>query len=202
MALTVKILDDGKQVFTNVKQFTAIPYTDTNGETLGTDAYVFENLEADTVSFTPDDNTTNTRDGETKDEPIVENVTLGSCQFSATSLDMRPEVLTTMMGWTQDEVNGVTYAPSTYKPLYVCLLVTFTSTDKMLVAPRVKINSKDVFATLKTSSGEGQLSGTCYSASVTVGDSPVKTPRLLLDASKSVTVGGQEITNEEFTETV
>lgn len=202
MALTVNVLDDGKEVFTNVKQFAAIPYTDTNGETLGTDAYVFDNLEADTVSFTPDDNTTNTRDGETKDEPIIENVTLGSCQFSATSLDMRPEVLTSMMGWTQDEVNGITYAPSTYKPLYVCLLVSFTSTDKMLVAPRVKINSKDVFATLKTSSGEGQLSGTCYSANITVGDNPVKTPRLLLDSGKSVTIGGQQITNQELTATV
>lgn len=202
MALSVKILDDGRELYTNVKQFAAIPYTDTNGETLGTNAYVFDNLEADTVSFTPDDNTTNTRDGETKDEPIIENVTLGSCQFSATSLDMRPEILTSMMGWTQDETNGVTYAPSTYKPLYVCILVTFTSTDKMLVAPRVKVNSKDVFATLKTSSGEGQLSGTCYSANVTVGGKAVKTPRFLLDASKSVTIGGQEITNEELTASV
>lgn len=202
MALTVKILDDGKEVYTNVKQFAAIPYTDSNGETLGTEAYVFDNLEADTVSFTPDDNTTNTRDGETKDEPIVENVTLGSCQFSATSLDMRPEILTAMMGWTEDDVNGVTYAPSAYKPLYACLLVTFTSTDKMLVAPRVKINSKDVFATLKTSSGEGQLAGTCYSASVGVGDGTVKTPRFLLDTGKSVTIGGQQITNEELTASV
>lgn len=202
MALTVKILDDGKEIFTNVKQFAAIPYTDINGETLGTQAYVFDNLEADSVSFTPDDNTTNTRDGETKDEPIVENVILGSCQFSATSLDMRPEVLTSMMGWTQDEENGVTYAPSTYKPLYACILVSFTSTDKMLVAPRVKINSKDVFATLKTSSGEGQLSGTCYSASVTAGEQEIKTPRFLLDTTKTVTIGGQEIKNEELTASV
>lgn len=202
MALTVKILDDGKEVFTNVKQFAAIPYTDINGETLGTEAYVFDNLMADSVSFTPDDNTTNTKDGETKDEPIIENVVLGRCQFAATSLDMRPDILTKMMGWTQDEVNGVTYAPSTYKPLYACILVSFTSTDKMLVAPKVKINSKDVFSTLKTGSGEGQLAGTCYSTTVTVDDSPIKTPRFLLNTGKSVTIGGQEITNKELTATV
>lgn len=201
MALTVKILDDGKEVFTNVKQFVAIPYTDLNGDTLGTEAYVFENLMADSVSFTPDDNTSNTKDGETKDEAIIENIVLGKCQFAATSLDMRPDILAKMMGWTQDDVNGVVYAPSTYKPLYACILVSFTSTDKMLVAPKVKINSKDVFSTLKTGSGEGQLAGTCYSANVTVGDAPVKTPRFLLDTTKSVTIGGQLIENKEYTAT-
>lgn len=200
MALTVKKLDDGKEVYTNVKQFIAIPYTDLNGETLGTEAYVFDNLLADSVSFTPDDNTVNTKDGETKDESIIENVVLGKCQFAATSLDMRPDVLTTMMGWTDDDTNGVTYAPATYKPLYVCILVTFTSTERMLVAPKVKINSKDVFSTLKTGSGEGQLSGTCYSATVTAGESPIQTPRFLLGKGKSVTIGTQTIENKEYTE--
>lgn len=202
MALTVKILDDGKEVFTNVKQFVAIPYTDINGETLGTNAYVFENLMADSVSFTPDDNTSNTKDGETKDEPIVENIVLGRCQFAATSLDMRADVLTAMMGWTDDTENGITYSPSTYKPLYVCILVSFTSTDRMLIAPKVKINSKDVFSTLKTGSGEGQLAGTCYTTTVEVAETPIKTPRFLLDSSKSVTIGGQQITNKEFVATV
>lgn len=202
MALTVKKLDDGKEVYTNVKQFAVIPYTDLNGETLGTEAYVFENLLADSVSFTPDDNTVNTKDGETKDESIIENVVLGKCQFAATSLDMRPDILAKMMGWTDDDTNGITYAPSTYKPLYVCILVSFTSTDRMLVAPKVKINSKDVFSTLKTGSGEGQLAGTCYSTSVTAGGKAVSTPRFMLASGKSVTVGGQEVTNEELTESV
>lgn len=198
MALTVKILDEGKEVFTNVKQFIAIPYTDIEGTTLGTTAYVFENLLADSVSFTPDDNTINTKDGETKDEAIIENVVLGRCQFAATSLDMRKEVLTTMMGWTDDETNGITYAPNKYKPLYACILVSFTSTDLMLVAPKVKINSKDVISTLKTGSGECQLAGTCYSAKVTAGESEVITPRFMLVTGKSVTIGGQEITNKEY----
>lgn len=201
MALTVNILDDGREIYSNVDQFVAIPYTDTEGETLGTDAYVFENLEADTVAFTPDDNTTNTRDGETKDEPIVENITLGRVQFAATSLDMRPEILKSMMGWTDDDTNGVTYAPNQYKPVYTCIIVSFTSANRMLIAPRVKINSKDVFATLKTSSGEGRLAGTCYTAPVTLNDGTtiVRTPRFLIDKGKKVTIGGQEITAKEFT---
>lgn len=201
MALIIKKLDDGKEVFSNVKQFIAIPYTDINGETLGTNAYIFENLLADSVSFTPDDNTSNTKDGETKDEPIVENIVLGRCQFAATSLDMRADVLTAMMGWTDDEENGITYAPSTYKPLYACILVSFTSTDRMLIAPKVKINSKDVFSTLKTGSGEGQLAGTCYTTTVTIAETPVTTPRFLLNSGKSVTIGGQQITNQEFVAT-
>lgn len=202
MALIIKKLDDGKEVFSNVKQFIAIPYTDINGETLGTNAYIFENLLADSVSFTPDDNTSNTKDGETKDEPIVENIVLGRCQFAATSLDMRADVLTAMMGWTDDEENGITYAPSTYKPLYACILVSFTSTDRMLIAPKVKINSKDVFSTLKTGSGEGQLAGTCYATTVTIAETSVTTPRFLLGSGKSATIGGQQITNQEFVATV
>lgn len=202
MALTIKKLDDGKEVFSNVKQFIVIPYTDINGETLGTNAYIFENLLADSVSFTPDDNTSNTKDGETKDEPIVENIVLGRCQFAATSLDMRADVLTAMMGWTDDEENGITYAPSTYKPLYACILVSFTSTSRMLIAPKVKINSKDVFSTLKTGSGEGQLAGTCYTTTVTIAETPVNTPRFLLNSGKSATIGGQQITNQEFVATI
>ena len=109
-----------------------------------------------------------------------------------------------MMGWTDDDTNGVTYAPNQYKPVYACIIVSFTSTDRRLIAPKVKINSKDVFATLKTSSGEGQLAGSCYTAAVTLGDSDtvIRTPRFLIDKAKKVTIGGQEITAQEFTATV
>jgi hypothetical protein len=51
----------------------------------------------------------------------------------------------------------------------------FNSTEDIIVLPKVKLNSKAVFASLKTDAARGNIAGTCYSAYVTAGGKTKKT---------------------------
>lgn len=176
--MTNNKLDTGKVFLSNVKYLKMIPYTDESGDSLGTVIYSFDTLLADSVSLQNDDPTTNQRDSETKDEPAIQSTILGSYQFAATSLDMQGEILEKFMGWVKggSADTDVYYAPVAYKPLYVMIIIGFNSSEKVIVAPKVKLNSKVVLASLKTSSGQIDLVGTAYAGKLTIGSASVETP--------------------------
>lgn len=176
MAITNDALDSGKVFLTNLKYMKVIPYTDETGDTLGTKSFTFDTLLADSVSVQQDDNTVNSRDSETKDEPALENTVLGSYQIAATSLDVQDKILSAMMGWVTGTTDTtVSYAPTSYRPLYCMIIFAFNSTDKCIVAPKVKLNTKLVVASLKTSSGQIDIAGTAYAGKLTVDSVSVET---------------------------
>lgn len=189
MAITNDALDTGKVILTNVKYLKIIPYTDESGSTLGTKSFTFDTLLADSVSLQNDDPTTNQRDSETKDEPAIQNTVIGSYQFAATSLDIQDKILEAIAGWTIGETDtDVAYAPVSYSPLYCMAIIAFTSTPKCMVLPKLKLNTKLVIASLKTSSGECQIQGTAYAGKLTI-DSVVKeTPVASVPEEKLTTV--------------
>ena len=189
MAITNDDLSTGKVVLTNLKYMKVIPYTDDSGDTLGTESFTFDTLLADSVSVQQDDNTVNSRDSETKDEPALENTVLGSYQIAATSLDVQDKILEAMMGWTMGANDTtVAYAPTSYKPLYCMIIFAFNSTDKCFVAPKVKLNTKIVIASLKTSSGQIDIAGTAYAGKLTIDSAAVETPLASVPADKLSTV--------------
>lgn len=184
MAIMNDALTTGKKMLTNLKYMKLIPYTDENGETLGDESFTFDTLLADSVSIEQDDNEVNERDCETKDEPALSNTVLGSYQIAATSLDVQPKILKAVMGWlTGSTSTDIAYAPVSYKNSWCMIIFAFNSTDVCIVAPRVKLNSKLVVGTLKTSSGELQIAGTAYTGTITV-DSAVETPLALVPETK------------------
>lgn len=189
MAITNDALDTGKVILTNVKYLKLIPYADESGDSLGTKSYTFDTLLADSVSLQQDDPTTNQRDSETKDEPAIQNTVLGSYQFAATSLDVQDKILTSLIGWTQGSTDeDVAYAPVAYKPLYCMAIIAFQSTTKCIVVPKLKLNTKLVIASLKTSSGECQIAGTAYAGKLTIDSKPVDTPVASVPEEKLQTV--------------
>lgn len=189
MAITNDELTTGKVVLTNLKYMKVIPYTDDSGDTLGTKSFTFDTLLADSVSVQQDDNTVNSRDSETKDEPALENTILGKYQVAATSLDVQDKILEAMMSWVVGETDTtVSYAPTSYKPKWCMIIFAFNSTDKCFVAPKVKLNSKIVIASLKTSSGELQIAGTAYAGKLTIDSTTVETPLASVSDDKLTTV--------------
>lgn len=154
--------DTGRIVLANAEYVHITPWTDE--DTIGADTIDVSNIVGDTLSFTPDDNTVNSKESEFKDDPLFENIVLGKYQFAATCIDFQNSVMEKIYGWKKD--NKGVYAPTGYKDLYATIEVGFRNEDVVVVAPKIKMNSKATIGTLKTGTGEGMLAGTAYSAAV------------------------------------
>ena len=89
--MAVTTLNSGKVVFSKSTQILLTPYTDV--DTIGSTSYDLVDILADSLSFTPDDNTINSKDAEFRDEPLFENIMLGKIQFAATSTDMQNTIM-------------------------------------------------------------------------------------------------------------
>lgn len=153
-----------------VTQILLTPYADgVKGET----TYSLDNIVADSTSITQEDPEINAIDCETRDEPIFENVQMGSWSFSAQSGDIQESILVNCMGYIKDSANGNLYAPSSYKEIWAEIEVVFGESGS-LVCPKVKLNSKIEASSLKTGMVYGTLGGTLYSVEVTDGDLSTK----------------------------
>lgn len=154
--------DTGRIVLANAEYVHITPWTDE--DTIGTETIDVSNIVGDTLSFTPDDNTVNAKESEFKDDPLFENIVLGKYQFAATCIDFQNIVMEKLYKWTKD-TKGV-YAPTGYKDLYATVEVGIRNEDVVVVAPKIKMNSKATIGTMKTGTGEGMLAGTAYAAKV------------------------------------
>lgn len=129
----------------------------------GQETYKLNEVIRDSTSITQDDPEETAIENEFGSAPIVNNVTLGSYQFSAQVANMHPTLLEKLCGF----VKGTTksdrmYAPSTYVPIYAEIALTFQiSTDIVVAAilPKVQLNSKATFESLSSSMGTITLAG-------------------------------------------
>ena len=167
----------------------------TNEDTIGTDTIDVTNIVGDTLSFTPDDNTVNAKESEFKDDPLFENIVLGKYQFAATCIDFQNTVMEKIFGWKKD-TKGV-YAPTGYKDLYATIEVGFRNEDVVVVAPKIKMNSKATIGTLKTGTGEGQLAGTAYAAKVNNNDTTLCMLTSTAESPAAYTVGAKSFKAKE-----
>lgn len=186
MAITNNALDKNKILLYGLTELKLIPYA---GDALGTKSFTFDTLLADSVSLQQDENTINQRDCETKSEPAIKNVVLGSWQFAATSLDLRGEILANFGGWVAGSTDTDVYlAPSAYKTLYAMAIMKFGSSDMCVVCPKIQIDARAVLASLKTSSSECAISGTAVEGELTVDSGKKKATVAFVPAGKLETV--------------
>lgn len=162
--MAIKKTDSGKLILANADYLFITPYTDE--DTIGTQTYDVVNIVADSLSFTPDDNSINSKEWEFGDTPLFETVTLGKIQFAANCIDFQNEVMKAIMGWTASSDGSVVYAPNAYKEIYAVVEVGFKNEDVVVVAPKLKLNSKAIISTMKTGTSEGNLAGTAYNANL------------------------------------
>lgn len=186
MAITNNALDKNKILLYGLTELKLIPYA---GDALGTKSFTFDTLLADSVSLQQDENTINQRDCETKSEPAIKNVVLGSWQFAATSLDLQGEILANFGGWVAGSTDTDVYlAPSAYKTLYAMAIMKFGSSDMCVVCPKIQIDARAVLASLKTSSSECAISGTAVEGELTVDSGKKKATAAFVPAEKLETV--------------
>ena len=169
-----------------------VPWTD--GDTIGTTGYDIFSIVGNTFSVTQDDPDTTEILHEFSDTPLDENTTMGTATLSMQCLDFDDDLLVELFGCTKTNVGTeqtpkyVISFPAEYKDLYCLVQLEFA--DKVVVFPKVKMNSKAVFENLRSDIARGELSGTLYNTDVKLGDAIVNTPRLHVPAGVAYTVGG------------
>ena len=147
--------------------------SETNVWSKGTDGFSLDDVVADTTSITQDEPETNSVDCETRDEPIYENVTLGSYKFSCESGNIDKDILQSALGYKVSGEGSTlkAYAPASYKELWAEVEVQFAN-GASLVLPKVKLSSNIDASSLKTGIVRGIISGTAYSTNVDGNDTP------------------------------
>ena len=180
----MKKTDSGRISCSNAAYVHITPWENEDGFGASPVTYDVVDIVGDSLSFTPDDNTVNAKESEFKDDPLFENITLGKYQLAGTCIDFQNDVMKAIYGWEVDE-NGNAYAPNGYKDRFATIEIGFRNEDVVLVAPKVKLNTKATFSTFKTGSSEGSLAGTAYSDALKVGDVTKNTPLALLKSTDS-----------------
>lgn len=177
----IKRTNTGRVVLSHAEYIHITPYV--SEDELGEQTYDVVDIVSDSLSFTPDENTTNAKESEFSDRPIFENVILGKYQLAATCIDFQNDVMSKIYGWELD--GGNVYAPSEYKDKYALVEIGFRNTNIVVVAPMVKLNSKITIGSLKTGTAEGSIAGAAY-----VGEVNGKaTPLGFLKIERDVTSG-------------
>lgn len=169
-----------------------VPWED--GDTIGTTGYDVFSIVGNTFSVTQDDPDTTEIPHEFSDTPLDENTSMGTATLTMQCLDFDDDLLVELFGCTKTTVGTGSSAkdvisfPAEYKDLYCLVQLEFA--DKVVVFPKVKMNSKAVFENLRSDIARGELSGTLYNTDVKLGDAIVDTPRLHVPAGVAYTVGG------------
>lgn len=180
----MKRTDTGRIICSNAAYVHITPWENEDGFGASPVTYDVVDIVGDSLSFTPDDNTVNAKESEFKDDPLFENIALGKYQLAGTCIDFQNDVMKAIYGWYVDG-NGNAYAPNGYKDRFATIEIGFRNEDVVLVAPKVKLNTKATFSTFKTGSSEGSLAGTAYSDALKVGDETQNTPLALLKSTES-----------------
>ena len=180
----MKRTDSGRIICSNAAYVHITPWENEDGFGASPVTYDIVDIVGDSLSFTPDDNTVNAKESEFKDDPLFENIILGKYQLAGTCIDFQNDVMKAIYGWEVDE-QGNAYAPNGYKDRFATIEIGFRNEDVVLVAPKVKLNTKATFSTFKTGSSEGSLAGTAYSDALKVGEVTKNTPLALLKSTDS-----------------
>lgn len=149
-------------IFSNMKSITVTPWT--NESTIGSTTYDLTEVVGDTTSLEQAENESSAIESEFRSTPLYENIQLGEKTFTLEMLDLQESVLTELFGWEETE-DGV-IAPNSYKALYATIILRFNSTDRIIVLPKVLLNSRAIIASMKTDASRANIAGTCYTAFV------------------------------------
>lgn len=140
------------------------------------DSYIIETAVRDTVTLSPDENTSTDIECETSDTPILSVVTLGRYQVSSEIADVQDDILAAIGGFTI--VGDKAYAPASYTERYCKLDVAFEMADGTLTAfviPKLQLNTRLMIESLNSNIARTNLAGTAQSISVANGDKTLQT---------------------------
>lgn len=144
------------------------------------DSYILEDVIEDTTSISQDDNDTTDVECETSDSPVISIVKLGKWQLAAEIGDTQKELLTALCGFTYNEKEKKTIAPSSYKARYAKIDIVQIqpggATMEAYVLPKVQLNSKLTIESLNSNLARIALAGTAKDIALEVEGKTVRTP--------------------------
>lgn len=159
----------------------------------GTETYQLNEVIRDSTSITQNDPEETAIENEFGSAPIINNVTLGSYQFSAQVANMHQTLLNKLCGFKVGKTKtDRVYAPSTYVPIYAEIVLAFQVDANQVVAavlPKVQLNSKATFESLSSSMGTITLAGTGQNITLSDTDAsgkPIESP-FYIDTTWDVT---------------
>lgn len=182
--MAISKTDTGRIVLSNAEYIHVTPWD--SEDKIGKYTFDVTSIVGDTLNFTPDDNTTEEIASEFKDDPLIETVTLGKYQFGADCIDFQNKIMSGIFKWSTG-ASGALYAPKGYKDAYATIEVGFRNEDIVVIAPKIRLNAKATLASMKTSTGIGNIAGTAYSATVAYnGDTNVEdSPMIIAPTGKT-----------------
>lgn len=203
MAKNKVVVDSGRTVFTGLKYMYITPWVaqaDGTGLELAEDTYEIVNIVGDSTSLEQEDNDVQEVEHEFSSTPLYEAVTLGKKTFTAECADYQEKVLVNLFGWekgevTEGEESDVQYAPTGYKEFYAAIELGFNSTDKVVVLPKVRLDSKVALASMKTDISRATITGSCYEAYLTIGGKTYKSD--MFTTKKTILDDGYTLAEEE-----
>ena len=161
-------LNKNKRIFTNLKSVIFTRWADET--TLDDVSYDVVNIIGDSVTIEQDDNTLNKIDHEFSDSMLYNTEVVGNKKLYCECIDLDNDVIANLFGWNVTD-DGDAFALSDYKELYCKVEISFNSTDDIIVLPKLRMDSKAMFTSLKNDSSRGLISGTCYPAFIRIHDS-------------------------------
>lgn len=159
-------------IFAGLNRILFIPWvydSTTKAYAKGESGFCLDDVVADTTAIAQDESETNSTDCETRDEPIVENITLGAYTFSCESANIDADILEHCLGYTvKKDANGsitAAYAPNAYVEKYAEIELQFKN-GMSIIMPKIKLSSNLDASSMKTGVVRGVISGTAYSTAV------------------------------------
>lgn len=160
-------------VFAGLERIIFVPWANTSGVwEKGTTGFCLDDVVADTTTVQQEDAETNAIECETRDEPIYENISLGSYTFTCDSANIDKDILEGCLGYTVEGEGEslLAYAPTSYKEQWAEIELQFKN-GYSIVLPKVKLSSKLDASSLKTGIVKGTIAGTCYTTEFAEGKS-------------------------------
>lgn len=141
----------------------------------GANTYDIVEILADTIAIEQGDPTTDNIDWEFGDTPLLSSSTKGERTVTAACIDMSFDIMKNVFGWTVD-ASSIMASEAATGESYATICVMFHSTAApIVVMPKVSMNAKTTIGTLKTSTGQAELSGTAMSAYISYTDNAAGT---------------------------
>lgn len=169
--MSVKKSQATKKTVYNPKFLAVTPY---NGDTLGSDTWLLQDVVRDSVSVSQDDAETNNVENEFSSTPIIQNVIVGAHNFAANVGDLQSDLLKDLLGYRVDAISGKAYAPQGYTEVFAKVELVFqvggtAASPKYwaVVLPKVQLNASVTIESLNSSVGIIAIAGTAQDVEVT-----------------------------------
>lgn len=157
----------GRKLFRKAKSLWLIPYiydSDLNDYILGQVVYDISAIIGDSITLEQQDGTSQTKNNEFINEPLVQNITSGDWKVTAQCLDLQNSVLKSMFGAYTNADAGVAAFRGEYETMFAMIRIRFADSNTPDVyMPKVQMNSRLLLEQMKTRGSQGNLGGTVLS---------------------------------------